>query len=82
MTKPLPVIFYRHNLSLKRGARVLAAANNKPILVGWEKGKGRVVAFLGVPMGFTEQKDLVPFWEWEKWPEFLAGIFRWTMKKK
>lgn len=67
---------YVHKADVRSGGQVFMEANGVPVIVGWQKGKGRVAAFLGTPMGEVGQGN-VGFWEDREWPNAMASLLRW-----
>jgi Putative glutamine amidotransferase len=68
-----PVVKYLHPLKLTAGAKVLASAGNHPFIVSGKYGKGKVIVCLGMPCGKFPAGE-VPFWQWDKWPEFISNF--------
>ena len=73
-----PILHYLHKVELKSGAKVMASAAGRPVVVGGEYGSGRVVCVLAIPWGGTESGG-TPFWEWEGWPYFLRDACWWAL---
>jgi len=73
--KDNPVCLYRHNVLVKNKASILVRSGEKPFLVSWKIGKGRVIVCLGTPLG-EPQKGQLPFWEWRDWPAMMAAILK------
>ena len=65
-----------HKADVRQGGRVFLEAGGVPVLVGWQKGQGRVAAFLGTPMGEVGQGS-VGFWDDRDWPNAMASLLRW-----
>ncbi|NLW87124.1 MAG: hypothetical protein GXY38_09650 [Planctomycetes bacterium] len=64
---------FLHDLKLKKDARILAKAGDHVFMAARNHGKGRILVCLGMPCG-EYSNDEVPFWEWDKWPEFVAAM--------
>lgn len=58
------------------GLKVFLKAGNRPVLVGWTLGKGRVASLLLDHRGKSE-KDVTAFFDWKDWPAVLRGVFAW-----
>ncbi len=56
--------------------KVFLKSGNRPILVGWQLGKGRVACLLADHRGKSEQ-DVTAFFDWKEWPELLHALFTW-----
>ncbi|HEY3418815.1 MAG TPA: hypothetical protein VGM23_18225, partial [Armatimonadota bacterium] len=75
-----PCVKYIHDVTLRTGGKVLMTAGGKPVLVAWERGKGRVAAFLGTPMGEVGAGRL-GIWESASWPKAMAAILRYLARE-
>lgn len=64
---------FLHDLKLKKDARILAKAGDHVFMAARNHGKGKILVCLGMPCG-EYSNDEVPFWEWDKWPEFVAAM--------
>lgn len=67
-----PMVKFLHPLKVKKEGQVLTEVNGNPFIVSGKCGKGKVVVCLGMPCG-NFAPDETPFWEWSKWPEFIAS---------
>jgi len=76
-----PRNFWHHEFEPKEGAKVVLKAGDRPLLVCGEYGRGRVAVFAGSVMGDPPEGAL-PFWEWEGWPQLLAGTIRWLAEAR
>ncbi len=76
-----PCVRYAHKTDVRQGGRVFLEAGGVPVLVGWQRGQGRVAAFLGTPMGEIGPGGL-GFWEDPEWPNAMAAIIRWLGGEK
>ena len=70
-----PAALWYHGTELTEGARTLVAAGKVPFLAIRPHGKGQVVLVNGMRCGAFGE-GIVPFWKWEKWPDFLAEVIR------
>lgn len=73
-----PQVFYTHTVKPRAGAQVLALAGDRPVLVAWTVGKGRVAAFAATAEG-EPGPGQVAFWEWGDQPRLMAAVCRWLM---
>jgi uncharacterized membrane protein len=70
-----PVIFWRHDVSIKNGATVLAWAGDHPLVVAKRFGAGRTLVFTGAPLGEAGPGgDSRPLWETDLWRSLLKRI--------
>jgi hypothetical protein len=70
-----PLVKYLHKLQLNQNGKVMVRADEYPFIVSGKYGKGKVIVCLGMPCGkFTAGE--MPFWKWDKWPEFIADIMK------
>jgi uncharacterized membrane protein len=67
-TEPFNVRFY-HDLNVKKNAVVKLTADQKPILVEWQCGKGSVAVFLGKKSGYGTL-----FTDHTQWKKLAAQI--------
>jgi uncharacterized membrane protein len=74
-----PRVFYYHEVQPKKEAKVLAMAGDKPILMVWQIGKGRVAVFAASAEGDPAPGQLA-FWEWGDTPRLVASVSRWLMR--
>lgn len=56
--------------------KVFLKSGNRPILVGWQLGAGRVACLLAAPMGQGTDGNVM-FHDWKDWPEVTAAVMRW-----
>lgn len=73
-----PRAFFTHEVKPKAGAQVLVLAGDRPVLVAWPVGKGRVAAFAVTAEG-EAGADQLAFWEWGDQPRLVAAVSRWLM---
>lgn len=66
------VNWYQKPKAVKKSAVVHAEANGQPMLVSGNYGKGRVMVWLGTPMGKPSAKD-VPYWNSPGWSDYLKS---------
>lgn len=71
-----PSFWVRNEVVLKPGAKVFLKSGDRPILVGWQLGKGRVACLLVDYRGKSE-KDVTAFFDWRDWPVLVEGVLRW-----
>ena len=70
-----PALFWRHDISLRQGAKVLSFAGPNPIAAHRVVGKGSVVVFAGTVLGEgTDQTK--PFWECSSWAKMLKNMIQ------
>jgi uncharacterized membrane protein len=65
-----PSLFWRQQVTFKKGAEVLAYAGDIPVAASTKSGKGSVAVFTGTVLG-EEQKGELPFWKSKFWPILL-----------
>lgn len=73
------LVYFLHNVGVKKGSMVLARAGGTPFLVGGEYEKGRVICVLGLPLG-DPGKGATGFWKWNDWTYLLRDVSWWTMR--
>lgn len=74
-----PRVFWLHQCPLKEDKNVevlLTAGEYDTLLVSRPYGKGRVLSFLGAPLGEPTQGQ-TPFWEWEGWVPLMRNTVEW-----
>jgi len=71
-----PVFWVRNEVVLKPGAKVFLKSGDRPILVGWQLGKGRVACLLVDYRGKSEKK-VTAFFDWQEWPRLMEAVIRW-----
>jgi uncharacterized membrane protein len=59
--------------SVKLGAKVLLTVGGKPLLVEGPHGKGKVLVWLGTPMG-EPPTGIEAYWKSENWKKFMKKI--------
>ena len=70
----LGVVRWLQNVkAVKSGAKVVLTAGGKPALVTGTYGKGRVVVWLGTPMG-EPPAGTVPYWESPGWVKAMQAL--------
>ncbi|MCX5660901.1 MAG: hypothetical protein NTW19_14445 [Planctomycetota bacterium] len=74
--KPLFWAFNEDALRPGADVKVFLKSGNRPVLVGWQLGQGRVGCMLAATMGASE-KDRPAFFEWDRWPELLGATIKW-----
>ncbi|MFP4027506.1 MAG: glutamine amidotransferase [Candidatus Brocadiia bacterium] len=60
--------------------KVFLKAGNRPILVGWQKGEGRVACLMAMHRGHSNP-EATAFFEWNDWPSLLGAVLRWLSPK-
>jgi hypothetical protein len=73
-----PRLYYYHPLEAKPGARILVTAGEKPVVVIWETGNGRVGVIAATAEGMPGPGELA-FWEWGDMPVLVASVCRWLL---
>lgn len=68
-----PALFWRHQLTLKKGASPLAYAGKAPIAARIAAGKGLVTVYAGTVLG-APPAGVKPFWQCASWGELLMGL--------
>ncbi len=58
------------------GVKVFLKSGNRPVLVGWQIGQGRVAALLVDHRG-KSTADSTAFFDWDEWPALLEAVYRW-----
>jgi hypothetical protein len=64
-------VFFYHQVQPKVGARVLAYADDLPILIEKAYQEGSVIVFAAAPLGQSTEGH-PGYWEWSRWPEFIV----------
>ncbi len=72
-----PVFWVRNEVVLKPDVKIFLQSGGRPILVGWQLGKGRVVCLLVDHRGKSED-GLTAFFDWKDWPKLMAATIRWA----
>ena len=76
-----PVVFYRHIVKAKPGTTVLLSDTNvKPLLVGHQYGRGRVIVFARTVLG-SPRNDQIPFWDDPIWIHILSRAVEWSANR-
>jgi hypothetical protein len=57
--------------------KVFLKCGNRPILVGWQLGKGRVACLLVDHRGMSED-GVKMFFDWGDWPALMRAVMQWT----
>jgi hypothetical protein len=61
--------------------KVLLQSGNRPVLVGWQVGKGRVACLLVDHRGRSgptaDGSHATAFFDWKAWPRVMEGLLRW-----
>jgi uncharacterized membrane protein len=73
-----PRVFYYHEVAAKPGAKILMRAGDKPMLLTWQVGKGRVAVLAASPEGEAGAGQMA-FWQWGDMPRLTAAISRWLV---
>lgn len=73
-----PAFWVWNQVALKNdaGIKVFLKSGNRPLLVGWQLGKGRVACLLLDHRGKSE-KDVTAFFDWKDWPDLMRAVFAW-----
>lgn len=61
-----PALFWRHDVTLREGAELLAYAGSHPVAARRKVGKGQVAVFAGTVFG-EGTAQARPFWECDSW---------------
>ena len=78
MDSQWPVLLGYQSLMAKEGAEVLATINDDPLLVVWDYGQGRSLAYAS---------DISPHWaptafmDWDGYQRLFDGCLRWLAKQ-
>lgn len=77
-----PVFWVYNQVALRPQAKVkvFLRSGNRPIMVGWELGQGRVVCLLATPMGQSGEQSgdgATAYFDWDQWPELTAAVIEW-----
>jgi hypothetical protein len=73
-----PAFWCWNQVAVKEGGsvKVFLKSGNRPILVGWTLGKGRVACFLVDHRGRSEE-GVTAFFDWHGWPELARAVIGW-----
>ena len=58
------------------GIKIFLRSGNRPILVGWQLGKGRVACLLAMHRGQTIEQRTA-FFDWKDWPRVVEAVLNW-----
>lgn len=75
--KAKPSFWVWNQVALKSDVKVFLKSGNRPILVGWQLGKGRVACLLVDHRGKSE-KDVTAFFDWKDWPALVDAVVAWV----
>jgi hypothetical protein len=60
------------------GVKVFLKAGNRPVLVGWTLGRGRVACLLAQHRGRSvPEQGQTAFFDWKDWPGVETAVLRW-----
>lgn len=63
------------------GVKVFLKSGNRPVLVGWQVGKGRVACLLVDHRGRSgpapDGSHATAFFDWEEWPTLVRAVLEW-----
>ena len=71
--------FYSYNrvaLQDSPAVKVFLKSGNRPILVGWQLGKGRVACLLLDHRGKSDEQGMMYF-DWPEWPKLMRAVIAW-----
>ncbi len=71
-----PSFWVRNEVVLKPGTKIFLKSGERPILVGWQLGKGRVACLLVDYRGKTEN-GVTAFFDWKDWPKLAEAVMLW-----
>ena len=71
-----PTYWVRNQVVLKPSTKVFLKSGDRPILVGWELGRGRVACLLVDHRGKSTEK-VTAFFDWADWPGLAAAVMTW-----
>ncbi|MCX7934541.1 MAG: hypothetical protein N3A66_04685, partial [Planctomycetota bacterium] len=73
-----PSFWVYNEVALKpdKSLKIFLKAGNRPILVGWELGRGRVACLLLDHRGKSEGQ-VTAFFDWRDWPALMHALFLW-----
>jgi len=75
-TKPSFYSYNRVALQDSPTVKVFLKSGNRPILVGWTLGKGRVACLLLDHRGKSDAQGMVYF-DWPEWPKLMRAVIGW-----
>ncbi|MEE8450925.1 MAG: glutamine amidotransferase [Thermoguttaceae bacterium] len=70
-----PLVFSYYKVKPKPGAKVLLLADEDPVLILGEFGRGKVAVFAATCRGYARDGQLA-YWEWDAWPGLLADTLQ------
>jgi len=63
------------------GVKIFLKSGNRPVLVGWEVGRGRVACLLVDHRGCSgpapDGSHATAFFDWEEWPALVQAVLEW-----
>ncbi|MHB9134584.1 MAG: glutamine amidotransferase [Armatimonadota bacterium] len=71
-----PAFYCYNRVVLKPGVKVFLKSGERPILVGWQVGKGRVACLLLDHRGKSEP-GVNMFFDWKDWPALVRAVMAW-----
>lgn len=71
-----PAFWVRNEVVLKPTAKVFLKSGDRPVLVGWELGRGRVACLLVDHRG-RSQDGVTAFFDWAHWPRLVEAVLTW-----
>jgi hypothetical protein len=82
---PRPAMWVWNQVALKSdpGVKVFLRSGNRPVLVGWQVGRGRVACLLVDHRGKSDktlgapERDATAFFDWADWPVLLRAVLAW-----
>ena len=74
-------VFNQVALKSSHSVRVFLKSGNRPILVGWQLGKGRVACLLVDHRGKSED-GVTAFFDWKDWPKLMRSVCAWLVQDK
>ncbi|MDA1140101.1 MAG: glutamine amidotransferase [Planctomycetota bacterium] len=77
--RPSYWVFNQVALKSDDSVRVFLKSGNRPILVGWELGKGRVACLLVDHRGMSED-GVTAFFDWKDWPTLMRSVIAWLVQ--
>ncbi|OPZ88205.1 MAG: hypothetical protein BWY76_00073 [bacterium ADurb.Bin429] len=75
--KPAFWCYNRVALKPNPAVKVFLKSGNRPILIGWQLGKGRVACLLIDHRGISGD-GVNMFFDWADWPALMRAVMRWT----
>ncbi len=71
--------FWAYNqvaLKESEGVKVFLKSGNRPVLIGWQLGKGRLACLLVAHRG-TSEEGTTAYFDWEDWPRLMRALITW-----